>query len=98
MHDHTGSFATAIDGVNTPERDVADNDYAVGLVVQTIANSPIYKNNTLIFVVEDDSQDGGDHVDSHRTTAFVVGAYVRNGVDLSPRRIPLWTLCAPWKR
>jgi hypothetical protein len=48
--------------------------------VQTIANSPIYKNNTLIFVVEDDSQDGGDHVDSHRTTAFVVGAYVRNGV------------------
>jgi DNA-binding beta-propeller fold protein YncE len=80
MHDHTGSFATAIDGVNTPERDVADNDYAVGLVVQTIANSPIYKNNTLIFVVEDDSQDGGDHVDSHRTTAFVVGAYVRNGV------------------
>ena len=80
MHDHTGSFATAIDGVNTPERDVADNDYVVGLVVQTIANSPIYKNNTLIFVVEDDSQDGGDHVDSHRTTAFVVGAYVRNGV------------------
>jgi hypothetical protein len=80
MHDHTGSFATAIDGVNTPERDVADNDYAVGLVVQTIANSPIYKNNTLIFVVEDDSQDGGDHVDSHRTTAVVVGAYVRNGV------------------
>ncbi len=47
-------------------------------VVQKIANSPIYKNNTLIFVVEDDSQDGGDHVDSHRTTAFVAGAYVKN--------------------
>ncbi len=84
MHDHTGNFATAISGVNTPDRDVADNDYAVGLLVQTIANSPIYKNNTLIFIVEDDSQDGGDHVDSHRTTAFVVGAYVKNGVVSTP--------------
>jgi DNA-binding beta-propeller fold protein YncE len=80
MHDHTGNFATAIDGVNTPDREVADNDYAVGLLVQKIANSPIYKNNTLIFVVEDDSQDGGDHVDSHRTTAYVAGAWVKNGV------------------
>ncbi len=80
MHDHTGNFGVAIDGVNTPERDVADNDYAVGLVVQKIANSPIYKNNTLIFIVEDDSQDGGDHIDSHRTTALVAGAYVKNAV------------------
>jgi DNA-binding beta-propeller fold protein YncE len=80
MHDHTGSFSTSIDGVNTPDRDVADNDYAVGLLVQKIANSPIYKNNTLIFIVEDDAQDGGDHVDSHRTTAYVAGAYVKNGV------------------
>jgi DNA-binding beta-propeller fold protein YncE len=80
MHDHTGSFATAIDGVNTPDRDVADNDYAVGLLVQKIANSPIYKNNTLIFVIEDDAQDGGDHIDSHRSTAFVAGAYVKNSL------------------
>jgi len=80
MHDHTGNFATAIDGVNTPDRDVADNDYAVGLLVQKIANSPIYNNNTLIFVVEDDAQDGGDHIDSHRSTAYVAGAYVKNGV------------------
>jgi hypothetical protein len=80
MHDHTGNFATAIDNVNTPDRDVADNDYAVGLLVQKIANNPLYKNNTLIFIVEDDSQDGGDHIDSHRTTAYVVGAYVRNTV------------------
>jgi hypothetical protein len=65
MHDHTGNFSTAIDGVNTPELDQADNDYAVGLLVQQIANSQ-YKNNTLIFVIEDDSQDGADHVDSHR--------------------------------
>jgi DNA-binding beta-propeller fold protein YncE len=84
MHDHTGSFGTAIDGVNTPERDVADNDYAVGLLIQKIANSPIYKNNTLIFVVEDDAQDGGDHMDSHRTTAYVAGAYVKNAVVSTP--------------
>ena len=80
MHDHTGNFSLAIDGVNTPERDVADNDYAVGLLVQKIANSPIYKNNTLIFIVEDDAQDGGDHIDSLRSTAYVAGAYVKNGV------------------
>jgi YVTN family beta-propeller protein len=80
MHDHTGNFATAIDLVNTPDRDQADNDYAVGLLVEKIANSPVYKNNTLIFIVEDDAQDGGDHVDSHRTTAYVAGAYVRNAL------------------
>jgi hypothetical protein len=72
MHDHTGSFGTAIDMVNTPELMQADNDYAVGLIVQKIANS-IYAQNTLIFVVEDDAQDGADHVDSHRTIAFVAG-------------------------
>jgi hypothetical protein len=76
MHDHTGDFAAAIDGVNTPELQQADNDYAVGLLVQKIANS-IYANNTLIFVVEDDSQDAGDHVDSHRSVAYVAGAYVK---------------------
>jgi len=76
MHDHTGNFGTAIDLVNTPETQEADNDYAVGLLVQKIANS-IYANNTLIFVIEDDAQDGGDHVDSHRTIAFVAGAYVK---------------------
>ncbi|MGD0415887.1 MAG: putative Ig domain-containing protein [Terriglobales bacterium] len=80
MKDHTGNFGIAIDGVNTPDRDQADNDYAVGLLVQKIANSPVYKSNTLIFVVEDDAQDGGDHVDSHRTTAYVAGAYVRNAL------------------
>jgi hypothetical protein len=76
MHDHTGNFGTAIAGVNTPELQQADNDYAVGLLVQTISSS-IYANNTLIFVIEDDAQDGADHVDSHRTVAFVAGAYVK---------------------
>jgi DNA-binding beta-propeller fold protein YncE len=78
MNDHTGNFATAIDGVNTPEIQQADNDYAVGMLVEKIATSK-YANNTLIFVIEDDSQDGPDHVDSHRTVAFVVGAYVKQG-------------------
>ena len=82
MHDHTGNFSTAIDGVNTPELDQADNDYAVGLLVQQIANSQ-YKNNTLIFVIEDDSQDGADHVDSHRSIAFIVGPYVKQGSVVS---------------
>jgi DNA-binding beta-propeller fold protein YncE len=82
MHDHTGNFSTAIAGVNTPELQQADNDYAVGLLVQKIANS-VYKNNTLIFVIEDDSQDGGDHVDSHRSIAFIAGPYVKQGAVIS---------------
>jgi hypothetical protein len=88
MHDHTGNFVAssagpaAIDGVNTPDLEVADNDYAVGLLIQKIANSH-YANNTLIFVIEDDSQDGGDHVDSHRSIAFVVGPYVKQGALVS---------------
>jgi hypothetical protein len=82
MHDHTGNFDTAIDGVDTPELMVADNDYAVGLLVQKIANSQ-YASNTLIFVVEDDAQDGGDHMDSHRSTAFIVGPYVKQGALVS---------------
>jgi hypothetical protein len=82
MHDHTGSFDTAIDMVNTPELMQADNDYAVGLLVEKIANS-IYAQDTLIFVIEDDAQDGGDHVDSHRTIAFIAGPYVKQGAVIS---------------
>ena len=78
MHDHTGNYDTAIDGVNVPELQVADNDYAVGLLIEKISKS-IYANNTLVFVVEDDAQDGGDHVDSHRSIAFVAGAWVKQG-------------------
>jgi hypothetical protein len=73
MQDHTGSFGTAIDLVKTPQLQQADNDYAFGLLVQKIANS-ICAQNTLIFVIEDDAQDGADHVDSHRTIAFIVGS------------------------
>ncbi len=82
MNDHTGAYAAAIDGVNTPERQVADNDYAVGRLVETVARSP-YARDTLIFIIEDDAQDGPDHVDAHRSTAFIIGPCVRQGARLS---------------
>jgi hypothetical protein len=77
-HDHTGNYTTAVAGVNTPLLMLADNDYAVGEVVAAVAASP-YASNTLIFVVEDDAQDGPDHVDAHRSTAYVAGPYVKKG-------------------
>ncbi len=82
MHDHTGNFGTALNNINTPELQQADNDYAVGLLVQKIAQSH-YADNTLIFVIEDDSQDGGDHVDAHRSIAFIVGPYVKQHAVVS---------------
>jgi len=84
MHDHTGEFEHAIDGVDTPEVQVADNDYAVGKLIETVAKSR-YRNSTLIFVVEDDAQDGPDHVDAHRSIAFVAGPYVKQGAVVSAR-------------
>ena len=78
QEDHTGNFDTAISGVNTPEAQQADNDYATGRLIDRVAHS-LYRNDTLIFVIEDDSQDGPDHVDAHRTTAYVVGPYVKHG-------------------
>ncbi|GAC1629624.1 MAG: alkaline phosphatase family protein [Nevskia sp.] len=84
MHDHTGTFGRAIDGVNTPETQVADNDYAVGKLIEAVAASR-YRDDTLIFVVEDDSQDGPDHVDAQRSIAFVAGPYVKSGAVVSRR-------------
>jgi DNA-binding beta-propeller fold protein YncE len=84
MMDHTGNFSTAIDGVNTPEIQQADNDYAVGMLIDRVAHSR-YAADTLVFVTEDDSQDGPDHVDSHRSTGYVVGPYVKHGAVVSTR-------------
>ena len=81
-HDHTGNYSTALAGVNTPELQDADNDYAVGLLVEKIAHSQ-YAQNTLIFVIEDDAQDGGDHVDAHRSTAYIAGPYVKHHAVVS---------------
>jgi hypothetical protein len=84
MHDHLGDFANAIQGVDTPDTQVADNDAAVGKLIQTVAHSP-YANSTLIFVVEDDAQDGPDHVDAHRSVAFIAGPYVKQHAVVSDR-------------
>ena len=83
-HDHTGSFKEGLDGINSVETELADNDYAVGRVVEKIAHSPFAKD-TLIFIVEDDAQDGPDHVDAHRSIAFLAGPYVRPGAVVSRR-------------
>lgn len=83
-HDHTGDFADGIDGINTVEAELADNDYAVGMLVQKVAESPFGKD-TLIFVVEDDAQDGPDHVDAHRSVMYAAGPYVKQGAVVSAR-------------
>ncbi len=82
QEDHMGDFAEAISRVNTPETQQADNDYATARLIDRVAHSP-YKKDTLIFIIEDDSQDGPDHVDAHRTTAYVVGPYVKQGAVVS---------------
>lgn len=81
-HDHFGNFSSAQFGVNTVETQMADNDYATGLLVEKVAKSP-FSHNTLIFIIEDDAQNGGDHVDAHRSIAYIVGPYVRQGVLIS---------------
>jgi DNA-binding beta-propeller fold protein YncE len=83
-HDHMGSFGSALGGVNTPETQQADCDLALGRMVEAVAGSR-YAADTLFIVTEDDVQDGPDHVDSHRGTAYVVGPYVKQGVVISTR-------------
>ena len=75
MTDHT----TGSD-VPDPVAQVADNDLAVGRVIDTISHSKFWRS-TAIFVVEDDTQNGVDHVDGHRGPAFVVSPYSTSGVD-----------------
>lgn len=80
--DHMGDFKEAISEVNTPERQQADNDYAVARVIERVGKSK-FASDTLIFVIEDDAQDGPDHVDAHRSTAYIAGAYVKHGAVVS---------------
>jgi YVTN family beta-propeller protein len=63
----------------TPRGYVADNDRALGKIVDLVSHSK-YWPKTAIFVVEDDAQNGSDHVDAHRTVAFVISPYTRRGV------------------
>lgn len=62
----------------TPRAMIAQNDYALGLIVEHVTKSSLW-GNTAIFVVEDDAQNGADHVDAHRTVALVVSPYTKRG-------------------
>ncbi|HEX8815273.1 MAG TPA: phosphoesterase [Terriglobales bacterium] len=70
-NDHTGGMRP---GKPKPAASVADNDLAVGRVVEAVSQSP-YWDDTAIFVLEDDAQDGADHVDAHRSIALVMSKY-----------------------
>jgi YVTN family beta-propeller protein len=71
-------------GKKTPFAYVADNDYAIGLFIEHLSKSPIWKE-TAVFIVEDDAQNGPDHVDAHRTTAYLAGGFVKRGfIDHTP--------------
>ena len=70
-NDHTMGTSP---GYPRPEASVADNDLAVGRVVEAVSHSP-YWDDTAIFILEDDAQDGADHVDAHRSTALVISKY-----------------------
>lgn len=75
-NDHT---AGARGGAPTPRAFVADNDLALGRVIEVLSRSR-YWESTIVFVLEDDAQDGPDHVDSHRSPLLVISAYNRPGV------------------
>lgn len=72
-NDHTSGTKK---GSPTPQAYLAQNDYALGLMVDKISHSK-YWNESIIFVVEDDAQNGSDHVDAHRSCLLVIGPYVK---------------------
>ncbi len=74
-NDHTG-------GPPTPRAQVADNDLALGQVVEAVSKS-IFWSNTVIFVIEDDPQSGYDHVDGHRSLCLVASPYTKRGQVIS---------------
>ncbi len=76
MMDHFGQFKTNVAGLDTPYLQISDNDYALGRLVEAVSHSPYWKD-TAIFVLEDDSQAGPDHVNPHRSLAYVISAYTR---------------------
>jgi hypothetical protein len=74
-NDHTSGTAP---GKATPAAALADNDRALGMLVEAVSHSKFWPQ-TAIFVLEDDAQDGPDHVDAHRSPAFVISPYTRRG-------------------
>ena len=75
-NDHTKGMAA---GALTPFSFNADNDYGVGLLVDAVSHSKLWRS-TAIFIIEDDAQNGPDHVDSHRAPAWVISPYTRRGI------------------
>lgn len=74
-NDHTAGLKK---GKPTPFSHVADNDLAVGMFIEHLSRSPVW-NESVVFIVEDDAQNGSDHIDAHRTTAYVAGGFVKRG-------------------
>jgi hypothetical protein len=74
-NDHTHGVTA---GQRTPTAYVAENDAALGQLVEAVSHSKFW-TNTAIFVIEDDAQNGPDHVDAHRTEALVISPYTRHG-------------------
>jgi hypothetical protein len=81
-HDHLGSFLTALDGVSTPDTQLADHDYALGRLVERLSRSPFWEE-TVVIALEDDAQNGSDHVDAHRSFLLVAGGHVRRRAKVS---------------
>lgn len=73
INDHTEGMRV---GRPTPFAHVADNDYAVGLLLEHLSHSAVW-NKSVLFVLEDDAQNGPDHVDAHRSTAYIAGPFVK---------------------
>ena len=74
--DHTKG---TVPGAYTPQAMVANNDFAIGELVDAVSHSR-YWPNTAIFIIEDDAQDGPDHVDARRTAGLVISPYVKRGI------------------
>jgi YVTN family beta-propeller protein len=72
-NDHTEGLRK---GKPSPYAHVADNDLAVGLFIEHLSHSSIWKES-IVFIVEDDAQNGPDHVDAHRTTAYIAGGFIK---------------------
>ena len=75
INDHTEGMRK---GRPTPFVHVADNDLSVGMFIEHLSKSSIWKESA-VFIIEDDAQNGADHVDAHRTTAYVAGGFVKRG-------------------
>ena len=81
INDHTQGLKA---GKPTPFAQVADNDFAVGRLVEYLSRSPIW-NECVIFILEDDAQNGADHVDAHRSPVYLAGGCIkRNLIDHTP--------------